>query len=94
MQSLRQAETLSSTGHGVLSSISVCSVSSSIEADFLARNSILALMSKITKGKLRVLTAQRVYEFGDLESPEDHVAELKVVNETFWVRMLIAGDLV
>lgn len=48
-------------------------------------------MSRITVGRLRVLAAEQIYEFG----PGDGLnAELKVVSDAFWVRLLLLGDLV
>ncbi|BFZ56644.1 hypothetical protein PYCC9005_003691 [Savitreella phatthalungensis] len=59
----------------------------------VARNSILSLMKRITVGKLRILTEQGVWEFGDMLTKDAPQAELRVVNDTFWVRLLIGGDL-
>jgi hypothetical protein len=48
-------------------------------------------MSKITIGRLRVLASEQIYEFG----PGGELsAELKVVSDAFWVRLLLLGDLV
>jgi hypothetical protein len=48
-------------------------------------------MSRITIGRLRVLAPEQIYEFG----PDGALtAELKVVSEAFWVRLLLLGDLV
>jgi cyclopropane-fatty-acyl-phospholipid synthase len=57
----------------------------------LARTSIVALMSKITIGRLRVLAPEQIYEFGPGGGLS---AELKVVSDAFWVRLLLLGDLV
>ena len=59
----------------------------------LARNSILSLMGRITVGKLRILTEQGVWEFGDMVTKDAPCAELRVINEAFWVRLLMSGDL-
>ncbi|ORY81413.1 Mycolic acid cyclopropane synthetase-domain-containing protein [Protomyces lactucae-debilis] len=59
----------------------------------LARNSILSLMKRITVGKLRILSEQGVWEFGDVANKEAPLAELQILNETFWVRLLMSGDL-
>lgn len=59
----------------------------------LARNSILSLMKRITIGKLRILSEQGVWEFGDLVTKDAPYAELRVINEAFWVRLLMSGDL-
>lgn len=59
----------------------------------LARNSILSLMKRITVGKLRILTEQGVWEYGDMVTKDAPCAELRIVNEAFWVRLLMSGDL-
>jgi cyclopropane-fatty-acyl-phospholipid synthase len=56
-----------------------------------ARTSIVALMSRITVGRLRVLAPEQIYEFG---SGGELSAELKVVSDAVWVRLLLLGDLV
>ena len=48
-------------------------------------------MSRITVGKLRVLAPEQIYEFGP---GGELTAELKVVRDAFWVRLLLLGDLV
>jgi len=48
-------------------------------------------MSKISVGRLRVLAAEQIYEFGP---GGDLSAELKVISDAFWVRLLLLGDLV
>lgn len=57
----------------------------------VARTSIVALMSKISMGRLRVLAPEQIYEFGP---GGGEFAELKVVSDAFWVRLLLLGDLV
>jgi cyclopropane-fatty-acyl-phospholipid synthase len=57
----------------------------------LARTSIVALMSRISVGRLRVLAPEDIYEFGP---GGELFAELKVVSDAFWVRLLLLGDLV
>ena len=48
-------------------------------------------MERISIGRLRVLTPEQIYEFG----PGGGLfAELKIVNDAFWVRLLLLGDLV
>ncbi|GAA99580.1 uncharacterized protein L969DRAFT_86843 [Mixia osmundae IAM 14324] len=75
----------------------------------LARTTIVALMEKITYGQLRVLTPDGIFTFGNpiiadpSYSSSTHAlpggtkkelkAELRVVNDAFWVRMLILSDL-
>lgn len=57
----------------------------------IARTSIVALMSRISIGRLRVLTAEQIYEFG----PGGELSvELNVVSDAFWLRLLLLGDLV
>lgn len=66
-------------------------------------------MEKITRGQLRVLTTEAIYTFGSpaiytpehpnpdkghVPSKEDELrAEIKVVNDAFWIRMLLLSDL-
>lgn len=66
-------------------------------------------MEKLTRGQLRVITADKVYNFGTpsiysqqypnptgqpYNAATDSIkAEITVVNETFWVRMLLLSDL-
>lgn len=70
----------------------------------LARTIIISLMEKITRGQLRVYTQDGIYTFGqpsvDVNDPlpgDDGdgtlKAEIRVVNDAFWVRMLILSDL-
>ncbi|KAL0581175.1 hypothetical protein V5O48_000865 [Marasmius crinis-equi] len=61
----------------------------------LAEAAVIALMRNITKGRLRVLTYTNIYTFPDhhAEDSEGHKAELRVVNDTFWVRLCAMGDL-
>jgi cyclopropane-fatty-acyl-phospholipid synthase len=54
-------------------------------------------MQNITVGHLRVLTHERTYDFpglcnenGDASSLK---SELRVVNDAFWIRLCIMGDL-
>lgn len=52
-------------------------------------------MRNITKGRLRVLTYSHIYTFPDhaAENAEGPKAELRVVKDTFWVRLAAMGDL-
>jgi cyclopropane-fatty-acyl-phospholipid synthase len=59
-------------------------------------------MQKITFGRLRILTFSRIYEFpapSDQPSGPDNLssdqpsAELRVVRDVFWLRLLTMGDL-
>ncbi|KDR82375.1 hypothetical protein GALMADRAFT_220377 [Galerina marginata CBS 339.88] len=70
----------------------------------LAEAAVVALMQKITIGQLRVLTFSHIYTFpipevGDDANPSktnprpDLKAELRVVNDSFWVRLCAMGDL-
>lgn len=58
------------------------------------------MMSRITKGRLRVVTDSRVYIFPQPGSPADKQnpaptlkAEFRVLSPTFWIRLCIMGDL-
>jgi hypothetical protein len=58
----------------------------------LAQSTILSLMSRIDVGHLRVLSKDRIYEFGPKDSKLK--SEIKIVNDSFWIRLLLLGDLV
>lgn len=74
----------------------------------LARTTIIGLMEKLVRGQLRVVTKEGVYTFGtpkiyskqfpnlrkDGDEEEELRAEIVVVNDAFWVRMLLLSDLV
>jgi hypothetical protein len=56
------------------------------------------LMQKITVGQLRVLTFPRIYTFpapneDSTNTRPDLKAELRVVNDAFWIRLCTMGDL-
>ena len=57
----------------------------------LARTSVVALMSRISVGRLKVLAPGEIYEFGP---GGGLTGELMVVSDAFWVRLLLQGDLV
>lgn len=76
----------------------------------LAKTTIISLMEKLTRGQLRVITADKVYTFGSpaiysaqYPNPNPHApfnkatdelrVELTVVNDAFWIRMLLLSDL-
>ncbi|KAJ3483136.1 hypothetical protein NLJ89_g12089 [Agrocybe chaxingu] len=69
----------------------------------LAEAAVVALMQKITVGHLRVLTLSHIYTFPiagpgneqpTVPNPRpDLKAELRVVNDAFWVRLCTMGDL-
>lgn len=71
----------------------------------LSETTVVALMQKITKGHLRVLTYSHIYTFpipelgNDTGNGEkvnecpDLKAELRVLNDSFWVRLCTMGDL-
>jgi len=68
----------------------------------IARTTIVALMEKIQYGQLRVLTTGDIYTFGNpkvgpgvpgVGEDGELKAEIKVVNDAFWVRMLVLCDL-
>ncbi|KAF4599518.1 Vacuolar fusion protein mon1 [Pleurotus pulmonarius] len=60
-----------------------------------AEMAVVSLMERITVGELRVLTLSNVYEFRDPHSDSQSPlkAELRVVNDVFWVRLCTMGDL-
>lgn len=66
----------------------------------LAEAAVVALMQNITKGQLRVFTYDHIYTFpapGSKEEAENEMpelkAELRVVNDVFWVRLCTMSDL-
>jgi cyclopropane-fatty-acyl-phospholipid synthase len=52
-------------------------------------------MQKMTKGQLRVLTSSHNYTFPPctLAAKPDLMAEVRVVNDIFWVRLCTMSDL-
>lgn len=57
-------------------------------------------MSRITKGRLRIVTDSHVYIFPPPGSPADKqnpvpdlTAEFRVLNPTFWIRLCMMSDL-
>lgn len=62
-------------------------------------------MEKISVGELRVLTKEAIYTFGKPCVPEQHGsdkdtgssgelrAEIRVINDAFWIRMFMLSDL-
>ncbi|EGG01939.1 uncharacterized protein MELLADRAFT_38847 [Melampsora larici-populina 98AG31] len=50
-------------------------------------------MEKISVGELRVLTEQGIYTFGKTTPEDDLRAEIRVINDAFWVRMFMLSDL-
>ncbi|KIJ62576.1 hypothetical protein HYDPIDRAFT_114221 [Hydnomerulius pinastri MD-312] len=65
----------------------------------LAETAVLSLMQRITAGSLGVLTLNDVYHFPAVQTPDaissssEVKAELRVVNDTFWIRLCTMGDL-
>ncbi|KIJ42342.1 hypothetical protein M422DRAFT_31315 [Sphaerobolus stellatus SS14] len=66
----------------------------------LAEAGVVALMQKTTKGHLRVLTYEHIYNFPALRTTpaeeDDHSdlkAELRVSNDAFWIRLFTMSDL-
>ena len=49
-------------------------------------------MSRIDVGYLRLLYKDRTYEFGTKDS--ELKSEIKVINDSFWIRLLLSGCLV
>ncbi|KAF9071211.1 S-adenosyl-L-methionine-dependent methyltransferase [Rhodocollybia butyracea] len=61
----------------------------------LAEAAVVALMRNMSKGQLKVFTFENIYTFpAHARDPIDgHKAELRVVNDVFWVRLCAMGDL-
>ncbi|KAG9082916.1 hypothetical protein FS749_006474, partial [Ceratobasidium sp. UAMH 11750] len=62
----------------------------------LAESGVVALMQRITIGHLRVLTSFHIYNFPALEDgvvQEGPCAELRVVKDSFWIRLATMSDL-
>ncbi|TDL16233.1 cyclopropane-fatty-acyl-phospholipid synthase [Rickenella mellea] len=68
----------------------------------LAESAVVALMQNITTGNLRVLTYSHIYTFpspdaqsssANSDSGSDLKAELRVVNDVFWIRLCTMSDL-
>ncbi|KAG6848868.1 hypothetical protein C0991_012401, partial [Blastosporella zonata] len=63
----------------------------------LSESAVIGLMEKITSGQLRVLTPSHVYNFPvtkeNAENDGGSKAELRVVNDVFWIRLCTMSDL-
>ncbi|MBW0474945.1 hypothetical protein O181_014660 [Austropuccinia psidii MF-1] len=66
----------------------------------IAQTTIISLMQKITQGKLRVLTQSGIYQFpaqklskSRVQDSDELSAEIRVINNAFWVRMFLFSDL-
>ncbi|EGN98375.1 hypothetical protein SERLA73DRAFT_91705, partial [Serpula lacrymans var. lacrymans S7.3] len=62
----------------------------------VTETAVITLMQKITSGHLRVLTYSQIYAFPSLKGPnpkDDLKAELRVIKDTFWIRLVTMGDL-
>ncbi|KAK7048530.1 S-adenosyl-L-methionine-dependent methyltransferase [Favolaschia claudopus] len=62
----------------------------------LSEAAVVALMQNIDKGQLRVLTYSHIYSFPTPGVPADEQeckAELRVVNDSFWIRLCLMSDL-
>ncbi|KIK57142.1 hypothetical protein GYMLUDRAFT_46375 [Collybiopsis luxurians FD-317 M1] len=63
----------------------------------LSEAAVVALMRNMTKGQLKVFTFSHIYTFPahqrDHHSEAERRAELRVVNDVFWVRLCAMGDL-
>lgn len=59
-----------------------------------ARMAILSMMNQSIKyGKLRILTDQGVYTFPPDAKDNVEGAEIRVIRDTFWLRLVTLGDL-
>jgi cyclopropane-fatty-acyl-phospholipid synthase len=55
---------------------------------------ILSMMNQSIKyGKLRILTDQGVYTFPPDAQDDAEGAEIRVIRDTFWLRLVTLGDL-
>ena len=55
---------------------------------------ILSMMQhSISYGRLRILTVDGVWTFGSQAADEQESAEIRVVRDTFWLRLVTLGDL-
>ena len=55
-----------------------------------------SVLQNISVGRLRVVTDKRIYEFPErgVDAGEEELhAELRVINDAFWVRLCMMGDL-
>ncbi|KAK0503973.1 S-adenosyl-L-methionine-dependent methyltransferase [Armillaria luteobubalina] len=61
----------------------------------LAQIAAMSLMQRVNKGSFRVLTYTGVHTFPHTgpKSPGERTAELRVVNDVFWIRLCAMGDL-
>lgn len=66
----------------------------------LAESAVVALMQRINQGRLRVLTFSDIYNFPSASAlvsydtdPTKRKAELRVTNDSFWIRLCAMGDL-
>ncbi|KAF8488661.1 cyclopropane-fatty-acyl-phospholipid synthase [Russula emetica] len=63
----------------------------------LAEKAVVSVLRNISVGRLRIVTSKYTYEFpersADGDREEEPHAELKVINDAFWVRLCMMGDL-
>ena len=63
----------------------------------LIHNRTLSVLRNISVGRLRIVTNGRTYDFPECSAgrdwEEDPQAELRVINDAFWVRLCMMGDL-
>ncbi|KAF7314416.1 hypothetical protein MKEN_00914400 [Mycena kentingensis (nom. inval.)] len=62
----------------------------------LSEAAVVALMQNIESGHLRVLTYGHIYTFpitAATSATEDCKAEIRVLNDAFWIRLALMGDL-
>ncbi|KAF7299608.1 hypothetical protein HMN09_00966200 [Mycena chlorophos] len=62
----------------------------------LSEAAVVALMQNMNRGSLRVLTYSHIYSFPAVGPPEGDAevkAELRVLNDAFWIRLATMGDL-
>ncbi|KAF7298882.1 hypothetical protein MIND_00836200 [Mycena indigotica] len=62
----------------------------------ISEAAVVALMQNMDRGSLRVLTYSHIYSFPASGSEQDDTetkAELRVLNDAFWIRLAMMGDL-
>jgi cyclopropane-fatty-acyl-phospholipid synthase len=85
---LNLADSVTGTFTSTLTSLSYPPVVSA------ARMAILSMMNQSIKyGKLRILTDQGVYTFPPDAKDSEEAAEIRVIRDTFWLRLVTLGDL-
>jgi hypothetical protein len=65
-------------------------------ASIVCSHAITSVLQRITKGHLRIVTPNRTYDFpsarDDAEIPANMKVELRVLSDTFWLRLATMND--